>query len=509
MNGWLLLVFGLLPGRAGQFVGKPAEIRVVDAATGRGIPCAELETTHSQFFVTDNAGRVAFDEPGLMGQEVFFNLRCHGYEIPKDGLGIPGQRLTPRPGEIATIQLKRIQPAERLCRLTGEGRFRDSELLGHAVPDFAKANQGKVAGQDSVQAIEYRGKLRWFWGDTLRISYPLGLFHTAGATTPLPGPDLDPSLGIPFQYFTGQDGFARAMMPYTKKSPVLVWVFSLGVVPDSEGRERLVTHYTVRKDLANEYEHGVAVYNDEKDIFESVTVLPAGEKWRHPTGHPIPWEQDGKKWLLMGSPNPNVRVPATLEAVLDPKQYEAFTCAEGVKDGKPTGPKVDPAGKPVWRWSKDLPPIDSATEVQWVKEGKIRPADARFCPTDVAGEEKGHILLHNGTVRWNQHRQRWVLLAGQVMGGPSFLGEVWYAEAKEPTGPFTRAARVVTHQKQSLYNVCHHPFLDREGGRFVHFEGTYTNDFSGNPWKTPRYNYNQMLHRLDLDHEAVRKARVE
>ena len=40
---------------------------------------------------------------------------------------------------------------------------------------------------------------------------------------------------------------------------------------------------------------------------------------------------------------------------------------------------------------------------------------------------------------------------------------------------------------------------DRAVGRLIHFEGTYTNDFSGNPDKTARYNYNQVLYRLDLD----------
>jgi hypothetical protein len=56
-----------------------AEIRVVDGATGRGVPLAELETVNHLRFVTDNAGRVAFNEPGLMGREVFFTVRSHGY----------------------------------------------------------------------------------------------------------------------------------------------------------------------------------------------------------------------------------------------------------------------------------------------------------------------------------------------------------------------------------------------------------------------------------------------
>jgi len=57
--------------------------------------------------------------------------------------------------------------------------------------------------------------------------------------------------------------------------------------------------------------------------------------------------------------------------------------------------------------------------------------------------------------------------------------------------------------------VSHHAFLDRDGGRAIHFEGTYTNDFSGNAEKTPRYNYNQILYRLDLGAEALRPAQVE
>lgn len=43
----------------------------------------------------------------------------------------------------------------------------------------------------------------------------------------------------------------------------------------------------------------------------------------------------------------------------------------------------------------------------------------------------------------------------------------------------------------------------------IHFEGTYTNDFSGNPEKTPRYNYDQVLYRLDLGTGALRSAQTQ
>ena len=151
--------------------------------------------------------------------------------------------------------------------------------------------------------------------------------------------------------------------------------------------------------------------------------------------------------------------------------------------------------------------MDSKTERQWVKDGKIKPEDARFCPTDVV-HPADRIVLHSGTVRWNAYRNKWVLVAGQIGGKSSFLGEVWYAEAEAPTGPFKQAVRVVTHDRQTFYNVCHHKFLDRDGGQTIHFEGTYTNDFSGNPEKTPRYNYNQVLYRLDLGAAALKPVRL-
>jgi hypothetical protein len=75
-----------------------AEIRVVDAESGRGVPLVELVTVNHVRFVTDNAGRVAFQELGLMDREVFFIVRSHGYEIKRDGFGFPGLRLTPKAG---------------------------------------------------------------------------------------------------------------------------------------------------------------------------------------------------------------------------------------------------------------------------------------------------------------------------------------------------------------------------------------------------------------------------
>ncbi len=85
------------------------------------------------------------------------------------------------------------------------------------------------------------------------------------------------------------------------------------------------------------------------------------------------------------------------------------------------------------------------------------------------------------------------------------LGEVYYAEAPAPEGPWSPAIKVVTHDRYSFYNPKQHPMLAQQDGRFIYFEGTYTKMFSGNPTSTPRYDYNQVMYRLDLAKPWVKK----
>jgi hypothetical protein len=348
----------------------------------------------------------------------------------------------------------------------------------------------------------------WFWGDTSRMSYPLGLFRTSGAKTAVPSAKSDPAFGISFNYFVDKTGFARAMMPLPERPEGVIWIDGVCTVPDEKGREKLIAHYSRRKGLAKALEHGLAVFDDERAVFVPLKELPLGEKWRFPHGHAEVFEEGGKKWLLFGQPALGVRVLATLKDLLDPNAYEAFTCATAVEKNRPTAVKTGQDGKPVWQWQRDLPPMGSDAEAKLCKAGKLKPEHTRFYLANAA-DLKERVRLHSGTVRWNEHRRRWVMVAGQIGGKSSLLGEVWYAEAEHPTGPFGTAAKVVTHEKQSFYNVCHHSFLDRDGGRFIYFEGTYTSDFSGNSDNTPRYEYNQIIYRLDLDSAVLQLTRVK
>ena len=112
------------------------------------------------------------------------------------------------------------------------------------------------------------------------------------------------------------------------------------------------------------------------------------------------------------------------------------------------------------------------------------------------------IQLHGGTVHWNEHRRRWVMIALESWG-TSMLGEIWYAEADTPLGPWEKAVKIVTHDDYSFYNPKQHPMFDQQNGRFIYFEGTYTHTFSSNTDPTPRYDYNQIMYRLDLADERL------
>lgn len=122
-------VWMLLAAAAAAEPVAPFAIHVVDEQTGRGVPLVELKTTTNVVYVTDSNGIVAFDEPGLMDKKVWFEIKSHGYELPKDGFGLRGRALDVTPGGKATIEIKRTNIAQRLYRVTGSGIYRDSLLV--------------------------------------------------------------------------------------------------------------------------------------------------------------------------------------------------------------------------------------------------------------------------------------------------------------------------------------------------------------------------------------------
>jgi hypothetical protein len=488
----MALLFGLL--LAGPML-PPFIIQVVDAESGKPVPLVELRTTNQIRYVSDNAGIIAFDEPSLMGTEVHFAVHSHGYDVPKDGFGFRGVRLTPKHGSKAVLKVNRQIIAERVARVTGDGLYAESAKAGLEIPFNTSGKNARVLGCDSVFMTPYQNRLFWIWGDTLPAKYPLGNFHTTAARTPL---TLNPNKPYQFDYLDDGKGFVKPVAKMPGNGPT--WIESLVTLKNKEGQERLWGEYAKVDSQMKVHARGLLVFDDKTEQFLHHLEIPLTTPIL-PVGHSFRFTENGTEYLVFGNPFPRVRVPATEAAFTDPKHYEAFTC---LKSGSTLAhPEIDrdDQGQARYRWRKNAPPLTPEDEAKLLKQKILRAGEPQALLKDRTGSL---VILHRGSVRWNAYRKKWILIANQIHGKESFLGEVWYAEAASPTGPWSVAVKILTHDRKDFYNPCHHPEFDRDNGKIIYWEGTYTNTFSGNPDQTPRYEYNQILYRLDLSDKRLR-----
>ena len=429
----------------------PYRIEVVEKGTGWPVPLVELRTTSNERFVTDNSGVVAFDLPECLGRETWLSVASPNYELPADFLGNRGFRCTPVPGGKYRLEIPRVGLAKRVGRLTGSGLFAESQKLGEHL-DWKESG---VVGSDTVEVAPYHGKLYWAWGDTDVFSYALGFFNASGATSALhPLTSFQPPLALGYDYFRQPDGQPRGVLDVKSSTPV--WVSAEVTLLDAQRREHLVCQYRrVDHDMST-LETGLAEWNDAASAFRSIDVLwTRGEGKPQPIlpgGHPAFWKDpDGKEWLYVGEGLPKFRCPATYEAWRNPATWEKVAAQDHLADAR--------SGDPV--------------------------------------------AVASGSIAWNPFRKRWVLVFQQRFGKPSVFGEVWYAEADAPAGPWGKAVKVLSHPNYTFYNVRLHQDLAPPDSPVLLFEGTYTAEFADHPVKTARYNYNQILYRLDLDDPAL------
>lgn len=504
------VIWGVLLADSISAAGQPSPyfaIEVLDAETGRGVPLVELRTTSQVCYYTDSHGLVAFQEPGLMDRKVWFGVSAHGYEYPADGFGARGVTLETKPGGSAQVKIRRINIAERLYRITGQGIYRDTVLLGRKPPSDQPLLNAQVTGQDSVLAAVYRHKLYWFYGDTNRVSYALGNFATTGATSALPE-NIDPAVGFNLNYFTGNDGFVRPMAP--RKGEGVVWLSGLVVLPDGSGSEHMLAWFQRRRGLGAVLENGFAQYDDRQERFEPLVIVP-NDPLLAPQGFAFPMRQDGVDYVYFMASYPALRVRANRESYRDLAQYETYTCLKPgtrYEDARHAELDRDATGQVVWAWKRNTAPVNPEQQRELVAAGRLAHEESPFRLQDAKTGRP--ILLHNGSCCWNEYRQRYVLIASESHGA-TMLGEVWYSEADQPEGPWVSAVKIITHANkpgdpQDFYNPVQHPFFDREGGRLIYLEGTYTHTFSGNAHPTPYYDYNQIMYRLDLGDPRLEPA---
>jgi hypothetical protein len=345
--------------------------------------------------------------------------------------------------------------ARRLGRITGAGLFAESRKSGDG---DAPAESG-VFGCDSVQTTLHRGRRFWAWGDTILGHYPLGVFHATGAfTEPNPWPDPKPPIASPFVPLTDDRGRARAIATMPGTGPT--WLTGLVSLPDARGVPRMSATYVKVKPPLDVYEIGLCAWTEDSGQFDPVRVIwsraePKEKPPPHPQGHAASWtDPEGRSWMLFGNPLPTLRCPPTFEAWSDPSQWEPLT-----------------------------------------PQSELASAD-----------DGAKIIPHAGSIAWSAWRKRWITIFTQKFGSPSMLGEIWYAEADSPPGPWGPAVKVATHENYTFYNPRAHVEMSPPDSPILLFEGTYSAEFANHATPTPRHNYNQILYRLELDAPALRPA---
>lgn len=471
-------------------VPRPSEffsIRFVDSRTGRGVPAVELRTDAGHY-LTDSAGYVAFYERTAMGVPTHFSVFSHGYHFADGGIS-----LTPSDGGAVVLPIDRDNVAERLYRVTGQGIYRESTLLGLPVP-LAKPNlNGRVMGSDSVLSTLYQGRPFFAWGDTGQPSYPLGNFYATAARSRFFGDGgLLPEVGIDLEYFVQGNGFVKAVAPQTDAGNGPVWLGGLWTLPDDAGTERLFATFVKLRSGFDVLYRGLMRFDDAQSQFVRIAVFDAGMPIE-PTGVPERVVEADGAWLYF---NDGVRVKADIASTLTfdgPGGYQSFTAV--LRDG---GVARDGNGRAQFAFRHSTPPLAEFAQ----RDGKVDAGEGLWEQMRDA-DTFLHVPKHTTVpASWNPYRQRFVRIIQQWFGATSFLGELFFSEGDTPMGPWVWHKKVLTHTGYSFYNPRHHPFFNQDGGQVIYFEGTYTNFLTGLT-PTPRYDYNQLMYRLNLSDDAL------
>jgi hypothetical protein len=459
-------------------------VLAIDRLTRRGVPLVVM-TTAEETFVTDSQGFVADCRPDHAGQAVTFTVSSDGYSLASGSatLQVAG-------GQVTTLELDRQNLAERLYRVTGEGIYRDSILLGLTTPLAHPVIDSLVMGEGLAGETIFKGEVFWVWNDAFGPSRSVGGPRVAGAVSPMMGQlgALDPQLGVNAEYFTAADGFAKAVIDDPAPTSTPIEVTSLLAVSAVGEQERLFAVYAKLGADLSVASRGLAEFNTTKQLFVPGTLSYAVDDAVIPDGEPILFNQAGVGQFYFSSP---VRIAATAKALTTPTGYEAWTAIQPGTQTVLGG--ADGAASYAWRTGASL---TTAAALASAGLGADQSLDDHV--TDpVTG---AHIASLSTAGTWNARRGRFVRILEQSGGTSSAAGEIWYLEGDTPMGPWVYARQILTHTAYGLLSPWVHWDLGQTDDRFVLFEGTYSKRLEAQEAPiVPRYDSNQMMYRLDVD----------
>ena len=440
-------------------------------------------------YYTDSAGVIAFDEAGLMGENVYFVVEGYGYEIPINKHGERALVLQVEPGGEAVVELQRLLPGQRLYRVTGLNPYRDSRLLGDQIPAVTHLLKSHVMGQDSVYIEEYRQRLFWLWGDTfIPLSWKYDANHeVTAATGPLPtAGQFDPEYGVQFEYFADKRGFPKKMVA-AQDGGTMTWFDGLVNLGDRQGREHLFALYVQMRRLPldgnvppEQIDHpvgmwwadnhradtiaierlrergevavqdyksrmaaaerrytkvtrGLMEFNDDDEQFHIVAEFPTREvNELHIGSQPLTVRMGSTEFIHFSGLFPNRRVTADVAAIKNIDAYEAYTCLKpGARfDNSAEQLARNDDGTLRWAWQTGTSPIGPNEQAQLLEAGHIKPEERWIVFRDIESDDE--VLTQHNTIRWNPYRKRYV---GIFSDQSTILSDAWYAEADSPMGP--------------------------------------------------------------------------
>lgn len=470
-------------------------------------------------------------------------------------------------GGRVTIPLQRLLAAERLYRVNGLDPYRDSRLLGvapdHAEPLRAKI----LGQDSAFVTFYNGKLFWIWGDTTGLGPRKTWNFEASGATsTPSSHGGMHPDVGVDLHYFVNDAGFTRPMVG-ARSGGAMTWLDGLITLRDDDHRERMFALYVQMRRMAKadpaapdakanhwlggfwsnddeaqavalarrrelgeaaaqdylarvsrvaEWEtrvtRGIMEFDPATQYFERAAAFPAHEIDELQVGsHAIRVSAAGHDYVYFSGLAPTRRVAAAPSAIIENRQYESFTClTEGTRlEDAADGVERDADGRLSWAWKRNTAPVGPREQLKLVAADAIESTERWFVMRDVkTGKE---LNPHHHSIQWNPYRNRYVGLfvaqlaqsSSSVAAHNSFLAQVWYGEADTVMGPWAYFEKVVDVGDYSYYNPLHNPYFNQAGGRIIYFEGTYTDFLRRSQAMRPRYNYNQVMHKLDLDDPRV------
>jgi hypothetical protein len=209
-------------------------------------------------------------------------------------------------------------------------------------------------------------------------------------------------------------------------------------------------------------------------------------------------------YIYFTSAYPQYRVPAHPASFAAlPTTYEGWSCLENGTTVADNRVERGSSGKPVWQWRLAT---EAPSEDDEKHKLNLWPA-GRWLSLN-----NGTVQLQRGSTHWNDALGRFVLV------GSADPGTVWVAAADKGApieGPYRTAVLVAAHNSTgstlspqgsitsratNLYNPTQHPFLTDplSSPTTIFFSGTYCTSFAPQEHKTPLYDYNSLMYRVDL-----------